>query len=375
MAAVRHPDVIHEGWLTKSPPSKRFCKPKWRRRWFTLRQSKEMPAQFFLDYYTDKNGQKLKGSINLNLCEQIDAGLRMQLRDRKDTILKASVFSIRTKSRTYHLQADCETDMEKWVEVICNACGMHSTEDEKFFTRSEGTHSSSAPNSPRPYIPISECFTGPPSTYRESDIRVYINCDDALIGNKTFNLADSPREPVLTENDAPLSEELNHSLSITSQTNGNAAPPRPPKPTRFTRDSTFTKFSFVGAPMKEPKEEYIQKYYNLYAPVVDRNLKPRHSYTSCMSHNDLRCWLNRTHKFRLDIVHSASGPYRYSTDYPSKLQYLDLDLEPSNSESPSKSRIESSCSANYKEVDFLKTEALSMTRAEAYRRNDVQLQD
>lgn len=44
---------------------------KWRRRWFALRQSGELPGQYFLDYYADRNCRRLKGTINLDLCEQV----------------------------------------------------------------------------------------------------------------------------------------------------------------------------------------------------------------------------------------------------------------------------------------------------------------
>jgi hypothetical protein len=44
---------------------------KWRRRWFSLRQSNELPGQYFLDYYVDKKCQKPKGTIDLDLCEQV----------------------------------------------------------------------------------------------------------------------------------------------------------------------------------------------------------------------------------------------------------------------------------------------------------------
>lgn len=45
---------------------------KWRRRWFSLRQSGELPGQYFLDYYADKNCRRRKGTIDLDLCEQVN---------------------------------------------------------------------------------------------------------------------------------------------------------------------------------------------------------------------------------------------------------------------------------------------------------------
>lgn len=84
-------EIHYEGWLTKSPPTKRIwravsereqpeyfwrkCKQsaifqRWRKRWFALKQG-ELPGQYFLEYYTDQNCRKLKGMIELDQCEQV----------------------------------------------------------------------------------------------------------------------------------------------------------------------------------------------------------------------------------------------------------------------------------------------------------------
>jgi len=76
---------VFEGWLTKSPPLENkkqlfnqslnsLIQPKWRRRWFVLRQG-AMPGQFLLQYYTDQTGRKLKGIIDLDQCEQVITGI------------------------------------------------------------------------------------------------------------------------------------------------------------------------------------------------------------------------------------------------------------------------------------------------------------
>lgn len=46
-----------------------------------------------------------------------------------DPKIRGSGFTIRTQSRTYYLEADCEADMEKWVNTICRVCGLRSTDD------------------------------------------------------------------------------------------------------------------------------------------------------------------------------------------------------------------------------------------------------
>lgn len=43
--------------------------------------------------------------------------------------IRGSVFTIQTQRRTYHLEADCEAEMEKWVDAICRVCGLRATLD------------------------------------------------------------------------------------------------------------------------------------------------------------------------------------------------------------------------------------------------------
>ncbi|XP_060532257.1 GRB2-associated-binding protein 1 [Cylas formicarius] len=169
-------EIIFEGWLTKSPPTKRIWRARWRRRWFLLTHTGELPGQYILTYYTDRNCRKLKGVINLDHCEQVDLGLKLDERNLK----LDHVFDIKTPNRTYYLAADTEEEMKSWVTCICKVCGLKSTSeeddvgvsmnipsdievveeniDEKFSNAQETPPIS--PVSTGPYIPISECFTG-----------------------------------------------------------------------------------------------------------------------------------------------------------------------------------------------------------------------
>lgn len=99
---------------------------RWRRRWFLLTNSGELPGQYILTYYTDRNCRKLKGIINLDQCEQVDLGLKLEERKLKFD----HVFDIKTPSRTYYLAADTETEMKNWVTCICKVCGLKSTNEE-----------------------------------------------------------------------------------------------------------------------------------------------------------------------------------------------------------------------------------------------------
>lgn len=132
-------EVYHEGWLIKSPPTKRIWRARWRRRWFTLKQG-ELPGQYVLEYYTDRKCRKLKGIIDLDQCEQVDAGLRLDRQKEK----YAHMFDVKTPTRTYYLAADTEEDMRGWVNCICHVCQLQETQT----------------NEERPYYNISAINTG-----------------------------------------------------------------------------------------------------------------------------------------------------------------------------------------------------------------------
>lgn len=75
-----------------------------------------------LNYYTDRNCRHLKGVINLDHCEQVDLGLRLEERKLKFD----HVFDIKTPTRTYYLAADTEVEMRSWVKCICKVCGLRA---------------------------------------------------------------------------------------------------------------------------------------------------------------------------------------------------------------------------------------------------------
>lgn len=109
-------EIHYEGWLIKSPPTKRIWRARWRRRWFALKQG-ELPGQYLLEYYTDQSCRKMKGVIDLGQCEQVDAGLFMERKFQH-------VFNVKTPQRTYYLAADTDHAMRYWVNCICNVCGL-----------------------------------------------------------------------------------------------------------------------------------------------------------------------------------------------------------------------------------------------------------
>ncbi|XP_056639103.1 GRB2-associated-binding protein 1 [Diorhabda sublineata] len=196
-------EVVFEGWLTKSPPTKRIWRARWRRRWFLLTHSGELPGQYILTYYTDRNCRKLKGVIHLDQCEQVDLGLKLDERKLKFD----HVFDIKTPTRTYYLAADTDNEMRSWVTYICKVCSLKPTnEDDALSVGLEGFCPSTqlqttcpeveiteeycdrvkvmdhfnqtppvTPISSSPYIPISECITGKSPVFNTEDLKKLLN--------------------------------------------------------------------------------------------------------------------------------------------------------------------------------------------------------
>ncbi|KAK7072626.1 GPI-anchor transamidase subunit gab1 [Halocaridina rubra] len=176
-------EVVHEGMLKKSPPPKRLWRAKWRMRWFVLRAG-ELPGQYFLEYYTDRTCRKLKGKIDLDQCDQVDAGITFGNRKAEYKYM----FDIKTPKRVYYLCAETEQEMNRWVDCVCQVCGLKMYSQEEDFplpldqlpvtsnnlsaTPPTSVHAvlqdhsqldspSLSPTSiSGPYIPISECITG-----------------------------------------------------------------------------------------------------------------------------------------------------------------------------------------------------------------------
>jgi len=181
-------DIVHEGWLTKSPPlqenktqskfnplfTQTLIQPKWRRRWFVLRQG-AMPGQFLLQYFVDNSTKKLKGSIDLDQCEQVDTGLTFEF----GKVRYQYMFDIKTPKRVYYLAADTEQEMSRWVDYVCRVCNLHPFQTEELDVKEEQIQTNQMSLQPLteptpapaitsqptrhisgPYMHLSECFTG-----------------------------------------------------------------------------------------------------------------------------------------------------------------------------------------------------------------------
>ncbi|XP_058629007.1 GRB2-associated-binding protein 1 isoform X5 [Onychostoma macrolepis] len=119
-------DVVCSGWLRKSPPEKKLRRYAWKKRWFVLRSGRLTGDPDVLEYYKNDHAKKPIRVIDLNLCEQVDAGLTFNKKDLEHSF----IFDIKTIDRIFYLVADTEEEMNKWVRCICDICGFNPTETE-----------------------------------------------------------------------------------------------------------------------------------------------------------------------------------------------------------------------------------------------------
>ncbi|XP_041115912.1 GRB2-associated-binding protein 1-like isoform X6 [Polyodon spathula] len=98
----------------------------WKKRWFVLRSGRLTGDPDVLEYYKNDHTKKPIRVIDLNLCEQVDAGLTFNKKDLEHSF----IFDIKTIDRVFYLVADTEEEMNKWVRCICDICGFNPTDEE-----------------------------------------------------------------------------------------------------------------------------------------------------------------------------------------------------------------------------------------------------
>ncbi|KAM9818576.1 GRB2-associated-binding protein 1 isoform 3-T4 [Syngnathus typhle] len=98
----------------------------WKKRWFMLRSGRLTGDPDVLEYYKNDHAKKPIRVIDLNLCEQVDAGLTFNKKDLEHSF----IFDIKTIDRVFYLVADTEKEMNTWVRCICDICGFNPTDDE-----------------------------------------------------------------------------------------------------------------------------------------------------------------------------------------------------------------------------------------------------
>ncbi|XP_028832235.1 GRB2-associated-binding protein 1 isoform X2 [Denticeps clupeoides] len=183
-------DVVHSGWLRKSPPEKKLRRYAWKKRWFVLRSGRLTGDPDVLEYYKNDHTKKPIRVIDLNLCEQVDAGLTFNKKDLEHSF----IFDIRTIDRVFYLVADTEEEMNKWVRCICDICGFNPTDTEDSAKALQqaggavvdvtlssvpvGAGPSSFHNVPPPYHPVSVRHLDSSSSQDEPpDYLWLVNCE------------------------------------------------------------------------------------------------------------------------------------------------------------------------------------------------------
>ncbi|XP_017319549.1 GRB2-associated-binding protein 1 isoform X4 [Ictalurus punctatus] len=161
-------DVVCSGWLRKSPPEKKLRRYAWKKRWFVLRSGRLTGDPDVLEYYKNDHVKKPIRVIDLNLCEQVDAGLSFNKKELEHSF----IFDIKTIDRVFYLVADTEEEMNKWVRCICDICGFNPTDTDDSAKASHQSAmgggsvmdvpprsglmgSSALPSVPPPYQPVS----------------------------------------------------------------------------------------------------------------------------------------------------------------------------------------------------------------------------
>ncbi|XP_041267902.1 GRB2-associated-binding protein 1 isoform X2 [Onychostruthus taczanowskii] len=151
-------EVVCSGWLRKSPPEKKLKRYAWKRRWFVLRSGRLTGDPDVLEYYKNDHAKKPIRIIDLNLCQQVDAGLTFNKKEFENSY----IFDINTIDRVFYLVADSEEEMNKWVRCICDICGFNPTDEDAV----KPSVSSLQPSAELP-LPIN---TSPPSMQAESSL-------------------------------------------------------------------------------------------------------------------------------------------------------------------------------------------------------------
>ncbi|KAG9347096.1 hypothetical protein JZ751_006023 [Albula glossodonta] len=148
----------------------------WKKRWFVLRSGRLTGDPDVLEYYKNDHTKKPIRVIDLNLCEQVDAGLTFNKKDLEHSF----IFDIKTIDRVFYLVADTEEDMNKWVRCICDICGFNPTDDDSGKTSHQSAvmdvpqhpglvtmAPSPMNNVPPPYQPVSIRHLDPSSSQEE----------------------------------------------------------------------------------------------------------------------------------------------------------------------------------------------------------------
>lgn len=82
--------------------------------------AQSLPGTYLLNYYSDENCKRVRGSIDLEQCAEIIEHLDSD----QFQYLLAIKTTHKSKERTYFLATETEEQMSTWVQNLCSVCGM-----------------------------------------------------------------------------------------------------------------------------------------------------------------------------------------------------------------------------------------------------------
>lgn len=249
-------DVVYSGWMIKSPPEKKLTGPwkifraKWKRRYFVLsKPAQSLPGIYHLNYYSDENCKRVRGTIDLEQCAEIIESLDS---DQFQHLLAIKT-THRGKDRTYFLATETEEQMTQWVRNLCTVCGMKPDETAE-------------PDSPQPpvreVLPSRSPQTLQPTSLPASAVGIMTKPPNniGLSSSVTARLSTSPKSQGQSQQKAtqrvnrttpPENEQLEEYIQLETCTSGSSvrrtmrqdsvpedfAPPPPILPSKELRDS------------------------------------------------------------------------------------------------------------------------------------------
>ncbi|VDO98881.1 unnamed protein product [Soboliphyme baturini] len=230
---------------------------KWKKRYFVL-SSGQLPGQCRLLYYMDNAKTHLRGSINLDQCEQlfeVDAYLTFESKNQR--VRYEWIFDIRVPKRVYYLVAINESEMNSWVNDLCCVCNLQKEDEPQSGTERSSliTHTANVdqcaennslaaatkysngfPNrvplgnstmvqpadrstvsvangainrtSAQGYIPLTDCISGPPRPVRDLRDRFQMNHKPAAtvvpVTDRPPTMASSPSSKATVDSSAAM---------------------------------------------------------------------------------------------------------------------------------------------------------------------------
>ncbi|XP_059821110.1 GRB2-associated-binding protein 1 isoform X8 [Hypanus sabinus] len=238
-------DIVYSGWLRKSPPEKKLRRYAWKKRWFVLRSGRLTGDPDVLEYYKNDHAKKPIRVIDLNLCEQVDAGLSFNKKDLENSY----IFDIKTIDRIFYLVADTEEEMNKWVRCICDICGFNPTDEDA--VKPSGTALTEVPlsvNARQPSMPSVIPMGSLPPPYQPINIQHL----------ESFSSQEDPQDYLWLANceskkpEPPRLHTDSSTKCTSSETDCNDnvpthKPPAPPAP-KLAMNGFFSQPSFYDSP-------------------------------------------------------------------------------------------------------------------------------